>query len=172
MQPIKLIYWDSSIFIAWLKNEKRPNSEMDGVHECVKDTEVGKIKLITSVITRTEVFETNLSEDVKKSYEKLLNRRNVLLLDQDLRVSNLSREIREYYNRQRDQDGLPGITTPDAIHLATAIHYGAHAFYTFDNGKKSGRSLLSLNGNVAGHPLTICKPPIVQFRLHFNVDTY
>jgi len=161
----KVIYWDSSIFIAWLKNEQRPLGEMDGVLEYVYLVEAKKVKLITSTLTRTEVFEANLTSEVREKYSKLLSRRNVQLIDADLRVTELARDLREYYQSQSNIDGLPGLTTADAIHLATAIHYKVDEFHTFDNGKKGGRSLLSLNGNVAGHHLTICKPPVSQYRL-------
>ena len=167
MRQIKIFYWDSCIFIAWLKDEKRPNNEMDGVYECVDETKKGRIRLITSVLTRTEVFEANLTPDVKQKYDAFLKRRNVQLLDNDLRIADLARNIREYYEAQSRIDGLPPVRTPDAIHLATAIHYKADAFWTFDAGGYGGRSLLSLNGNVAGNQLTICKPVATQYRLGF-----
>jgi predicted nucleic acid-binding protein len=167
MPPTKTIYWDACIFIAWIKGEKRPNNEMDGVFECVAEVEKGRTRLITSVVTRTEVFEADLSLEVKQKYADLLNRRSVQLLDNDLRVSNLAREIREYYDRQSNIDGVSPLTALDAIHLATAIHYKVDAFWTFDDGGYGGRSLLSLNGNVAGYPLVICKPVAKQLRLGF-----
>jgi predicted nucleic acid-binding protein len=157
MPPRSTIYWDACIFIAWLKNEVRPPGEMDGIVECVEAVERNEIRLITSVQTRTEVFEANLSDQVKTMYADLLKRRNVQLIDNDLRVSDLARQIREYYAELSHRDGQPGITTPDAVHLATAIHYKADAFYTFDKGDRKARSLLSLDGNVAGHPLKIWK---------------
>jgi len=167
MPPRRLIYWDACVFIAWLKDEIRPPGEMDGVVECVDQVESGSVRLVTSVLTRTEVFETNLPQDVKARYSALLGRRNVQTVDNDLRVSDLARQIREFYGAQSKRDGLPGLTPADAIHLATAIHYKADAFYTFDDGKKGGRSLLSLDGNVAGHPLKITKPPVTQYRMKF-----
>jgi len=165
MPPTRTIYWDSCIFIAWLKDEKRQHHEMDGVYECVNEVESGRTRLITSVTTRMEVYESDLSLEVKDRYDSFLKRRTVHLLDQDLRISELGREIREYYHRQKGIDGLPELTTPDATHLATAIHHGVDAFWTFDDGRHGGRGLLSLNGNVAGHPLTICKPVATQLRL-------
>lgn len=161
----KVIYWDSSIFIAWLKNEQRPPGEMDGVLECVYHVKSKKVKLITSTLTRTEVFEANLTNEVREMYSKLLSRRNVQLIDADLRVTELARKLREYYKDQSKIDGLPTLTTADAIHLATAVHFKVDEFHTFDDGKKGGRSLLSLNGNVAGYQLTILKPPVSQYRL-------
>jgi len=163
MLPTKLIYWDSCIFLAWLKDEDRPEGEMDGVYECVEGVERNTVRLITSVLTRTEVLEADLDDHTRNLYSQLLKRRNVQLVDNDLRVSNLAREIREYYREK------PSLKTDDAIHLATAIHYRADAFYTFDEGKHGGRSLLSLNGNVAGYPLKVCKPEVTQYRLRLRV---
>jgi hypothetical protein len=62
----------------------------------------------------------------------------------------LAQEIRVFY-RQRNKK----LSVPDTTHLATAIHYRVDALYTFDED-----DLLPLNGNVAGHDLVICKPPL------------
>jgi hypothetical protein len=74
----------------------------------------------------------------------------------------LSQQLPDYYQRQRAIDGLPTLTTPDAIHLATAIYYGASEFHTFDerDEPRRRRALLPLSGNVAGYPLVIIKPPV------------
>lgn len=166
--PPKLIYWDSCIFIAWLKDERRPPGEMDGVYECVELVESNQVRLITSTLTRTEVFEAELTPEVRSRYSLLLNRRNVQQVDADLRITDLARQIREHYHALGD--GKKGISQADAVHLATAIHLKAHAFYTFDDGGKGARSLLSLDGDVAGHPLRICKPEVTQFRLPFGAS--
>jgi predicted nucleic acid-binding protein len=160
-----LVYWDSCIWIAWLKDERRALGEMDGIAECVDQVEAGKMTIVSSVIVRTEVFESELSAEVRERYASILKRRNVQLVDNDLRVSSLAGEIRQFYEDLSAKDGLPSVTTPDAIHLATAIHYGVDAFYTFDDGRHGGRSLLSLNGDVAGHPLVVCKPQATQYRM-------
>jgi predicted nucleic acid-binding protein len=165
MPPPRVVYWDSCIWIAWLKNERRTPGEMDGVAECVDHVETGKTTIVSSVVVRTEVFEATLPSEARQRYDDILKRRNVQLVDNDLRVSNLAREIREYYESLSATDHLPGLATPDAIHLATAIHYKVDAFYTFDDGRHGGRSLLSLNGNVAGHPLAISIPQVTQYRM-------
>ena len=74
----------------------------------------------------------------------------------DIRITKLAHQIRNVY---------PKLSTPDAVHLATGIHYEADQFHTFDDGGKDGMSLLGLNGNVAGYPLVVCKPPMTQYRL-------
>jgi len=165
MPQIETLYWDSCIFIAWLKDEARPNNEMDGVYECVSDVTRGRARIITSVLTKTEVFESDLDQETADKYSRLLLHRSCQLVDNDLRVSTLARELREHYAQQSRVDGQPVLTVADAVHLATAIHYRTAAFWTFDDGKHGGRSLLSLNGDVAGHPLVITRPVAKQFRL-------
>jgi len=53
------------------------------------------------------------------------------------------------------------VTTPDSIHLATAIIWKVECFYTFDGKDKAkkARALLPLNGNVAGRSLAILSAP-------------
>ena len=105
-------------------------------------------------MTRTEVLECRLTDEAKHLFDGALQRRNVQLIAQDIRVADLSHEIRNYYQAKGTK-----LSSPDAIHLATAILYRANEFHTFDNGG-IGKSLglLPLSGNVGGHRLTICKP--------------
>jgi hypothetical protein len=80
------------------------------------------------------------------------------------KVLTLSKEIREWNSK---------ISTPDAIHLATAILYEAEEFHTTDGGGKRKRAgdLIPLNGNVAGHRLRICIPRADQYGLLTGVDS-
>ena len=51
------------------------------------------------------------------------------------------------------------MSTPDAIHRATAILYRVTEFHTFDHdGNAKLLGSLPLSGNVGGYRLTICKP--------------
>jgi predicted nucleic acid-binding protein len=161
----KTIYWDASIWIAWLCDEQRPNQEMAGVEECVLQVDRGEILLITSAVMYTEVNHLGLPQDAADKLGGLTTKRNVSILPLDPRVGALSIELRKFYRDLSRRDGKPELTEHDADHLATAIHYRADAFYTFDDGKKGGRGLLSLDGNVAGHRLVVCKPPITQYKL-------
>ena len=80
----------------------------------------------------------------------------------DRRIATLASELRNYYQLQKVVDGLPALSSPDATHLATAIHFEVSEFQTFDarDEPKKRRGLLPLNGNVAGHNLLIRMPPI------------
>lgn len=164
-----LYYWDSCIFIAWLKDEKRPPREMEGVTEAAEKIHTNQATLMTSVFTRTEVLECTLSEEAKAKFADLFKKRNFQLVDLNSRIADLAHSIRDYYadRIRKGLDQKPGLTQNDSVHLATAIHYQADEFHTFDDGEKGGMSLLKLDGNVAGHPLKICKPQAVQMRFGF-----
>ncbi len=154
------VYTDSCVLIAWCSGEPRVNHEMDGVRDCFEKVERGEIVLI---VLRNILFQEVQLRTVEaaKKFSQLMARRTVELPSLDLRIDRIATELRDYYSK----NGPKELTKYDSLHLATALHYKADAFYTFDDGKKGGISLLSLNGNVAGHPLLICKPPFTQGRL-------
>src|ERR1017187_374285 len=161
-RPTRAVYWDTCVFIAWLKNEKRKSGDMEGLQEVATEIHKNKIVLITSTLTRAELLECNLPKGAIEKYNKLFRRSNVLEIPFDREVAELTSEIRNFYN--------PGdfeLLTPDAMHLATAISFDAFEFHTFDgsdpkkkprNLKKTCCGLLVLNGSVANRPLTIRKP--------------
>lgn len=82
----------------------------------------------------------------------------------------LAGEIRDYQRKSSKKDAIKNIRVPDAIHLASAIHYEAAEFHTFDGARRDGGvgKLLTLDGNVAGHRLRICTPKAEQLRLDFS----
>jgi predicted nucleic acid-binding protein len=161
------IYWDSCVFLAWFKGEARPNGEINGVLDCVEKVEKGQIILVTyKSITEIEVLEASMSVDAKQKFHQLFLRRNVQYLPHHPRIEVITKEIREYYQREHLAGNGKNVGSSDAMHLASAIYYQVDAFYTFDDGRgKKERGLLELSGNVAGHNLLICKPPFTEMRL-------
>ena len=143
-------YWDTSILLAWIKDEKIPPrqpGEMEGLVEIADEIDSGKSILIISAITSTELLDSTLTEEQKKRLELVLKRPSSVRANVDIRVGELAGAIRYFYKQSDLQ-----IKTPDAIHLATAILTKADELHTFDE------NLLRLNDNVAGHELRICKP--------------
>lgn len=140
--------------------EKRIDHEMDGVHDFIDRVKSGETTLIVLRNTMFEEVQLRTVEAGQK-FSALMMRKAVELPSLDLRVERLASDLRTYYSI----NGPKELHLKDSYHLATAIHYKADAFYTFDEGNKGGISLLSLNGNVAGRPLLICKPPVTQGRL-------
>jgi predicted nucleic acid-binding protein len=147
-------YWDTSIFLAWLMNEKRAPGEMEGLAEVAALFDRREAVLVTSVLAKTEVLESSLDATGRALFDDIFKRSNIVLCDVTEPISDLAREI-------RDHGKLSGrnIKTPDATHLATAIIYRVDAMHTFD-----GR-LLSLNGAGTGRQLVVCKPRGVQREL-------
>ncbi len=164
-----VIYWDTCVFLAWMQNEKRAAGEMEGLDEVSSLVKKDKVVLVTSTLTRAEVLKGKVSKEAMEKYSKLFRRSNVVPLILDTPVSVLTSDIRDFYNPTDFE-----LLTPDAIHLATAIHHKVTEFHTFDgcNPKRKPRKpdkqrcgLLLLDGNVAGHVLKIRKPNAEQLGL-------
>lgn len=82
-------------------------------------------------------------EEKQRAFWELLATRSLQEVAIETRIGQLSGDLREYYRKQHETDGGGKLSTPDAQHLAAAIHYEADVFYTFDGGKKNARSLLT-----------------------------
>ena len=149
-----IFYWDANIFLAWLKDERenRKPGEMEGLAEIVAIMDRQEAIMMTSVITRTEVLESTLPDQAQNIFNKIFERPNIVSVDVTVPISNMAHAIRDYYR----QNGR-SLKTADCLHLATAIQHQADELHTFDED-----DLISLNGNVAGHKLIICKPKGVQ----------
>lgn len=165
-------YWDTAPLIAWITDEKRDDpAEMAGLAEVLELVDRGKAILMTSVLWRAEVFDSSLTTAQKKKLESIFDGRSVIELGIDSRIMTLTSEIRAMQSQSRKKDALKTLTVPDAVHLASAIHYGASEFHTFDGARKLGRNrggLLTLDGNVGGHRLKICIPKGDQFLLEWG----
>lgn len=159
MAPGKTLwYWDSCIFIAWIKGEERPSGQMEGIDEMVRAIDKGEAILLTSAITRIEVLDSTLTPDQREAFKRVISRTSIQTVACTMRVSDKAHELRDFYQSLGTK-----LLTPDAIHLATAIIYNADVFYTFDGagGKerpKKNMKLLPLTGNVASHQLRVEMP--------------
>lgn len=146
------------MFLAWLKAETGRVELIDGI---VSEVNAGRATIITSVLTNTEIFEGNLSPTLRARFRLLMGRRDVSQVIVDHNVSNLAREIREHYGKQKKK-----LSTPDATHLASAVIHKVDEFHTFDED-----DLLKLNWDFIGHQLKICKPEAAQKILPFSANS-
>ena len=151
-------YWDSGLFIAWLKDETRKPGEMEGLAEVVSMIDKKEAILITSVITRTEVLESSLTSENKGKFDLLFKRTNCIQVDVNAPISEMAHDIREFYKTKTGKN----LKTPDSTHLATAIIYQCDELQTFDED-----DMIPLSGNVADHNLVICKPKGKQMVIMF-----
>jgi predicted nucleic acid-binding protein len=154
----QLIYWDTCVFIAWLKDEKHiwPASVIQGIQHIADLVMANQAILLTSTLIRAEIFLSNLTLEEKRAFQGVLRRSNVMEIAPDMRITDRASSIRKHYNTPPREK----IKTPDAIHLATAIIYSADEMQTMDGFDVSGnhKGLLALNGNVAGYALKIMPP--------------
>ncbi len=150
-----IIYWDTSVFLAWLKDEDNEPGVIEGIDATVRQIHNGQIILLTSIVTDTEVLRGRLSPDAQEKWEAVFKRRNVRMVVHDQRVGRKSNQIRECF----DARGII-IETPDSIHLATAILYQADEMHTLDGKGKRKRSgdLLTLSGDPCVDGLKIYTP--------------
>jgi predicted nucleic acid-binding protein len=153
------IYWDTSVLIAWLKDERHwPSDVLTGIQDAVYEVENYNAILFTSSITRTEFFTGQLTDEQKTKYTLLMRRSNVQEVDPHLKITTRASQIREHYSQQKPSIK---IKTPDAIHLATAINYRADEFQTLDGLEDGGAKktkLLALSGDVGVSGLKITAP--------------
>ena len=156
-----IYYWDTCLFVAWIKDEERPTGEMDGVREVIDKHKRRQVKIITSTLTTVETLQCKLPVGLDNLFHGLLKR--VTRLGMDSKVASLAHDIRDRYAKRASEFDGKTLSTPDAIHLATAILYRATEFHTFDrDGSAKSLGLLPLSGNVGGHRLTICKPQAIN----------
>jgi predicted nucleic acid-binding protein len=159
----EVYYWDSCLFLAWLKNEPREKEEMDGVRDVIERVRRREAKIVTSVLTITEVGGAELPAGSLNLFTELLKRPGVTKISVDVKIAKLATEIRDYYRERPDKFNNKTVGTPDSIDLATAILFRVTEFHTFDRKNKGGTlGLLHLSGNVGGHNLVVTKPVAAQ----------
>jgi uncharacterized protein len=112
----------------------------------LRAAEEGRCRLICSVVTFLEVLvvpkregETALCQRYREMFESFPNL-SVLALDTS--IAEIASDLR----------ALHTVRTPDAIHLATALHAGAKAFVSED-GRLKGKGIEILTLDQALRPL-------------------
>jgi predicted nucleic acid-binding protein len=166
-------YWDTAPLIAWLTDERREDpSEMSGLAEVLEMVDRDRAVIMTSVLWRAEILDLGLSAVQRRKLDAAFDGLTVIELQVDSRIMELAGEIRAFQKKSKSKSEIKYVSVPDAIHLASAIHYEAHEFHTFDGKRKGINSggLLTLDGNVAGHRLKICSPRAIQLRIEDGID--
>jgi predicted nucleic acid-binding protein len=156
----KVYYWDACIYLAHIKNEvSHGKHHLDAISQIAKENFENKNLIITSVITLTEVLSSSLTAEQEEAFLKTFKSTNHTLYDVDYAIARKARRFREAFLHHSSSKKL---TTPDAIHAATAAIYQVDEMNTFDDGKKEKKflGLLELNKHSDLDNLTIVKPTV------------
>lgn len=128
-----LICWDSCVLIDWI-TEGNP-SRMASITPIVESITNGQYRLVVSSLVYVEVLECTMPEGTITKFENFTKNRDAIQIRSvDTRIARKAQTIRNFCHKNSKK-----ISTPDAVHLATAIVCGANFFHTFDD------RLLSLN---------------------------
>jgi predicted nucleic acid-binding protein len=103
--------------------------------EVVERSKRRECKIMTSVLTLVEVLAAKLPVGTDRLFNDLMKRINRLGMDS--KCASLAHDIRNHYATRASENGGKTLSTPDAIHLATAILHRADEFHTFDNDGSS-----------------------------------
>ena len=142
-----LICWDSSVLISWLRGDEDAGRNR-ATRAVVQHVESGTSRLVVSTLLYVEVLESRMPAGAIEQFKKFMqNRQTVEIMAVDIRVAERAQAIRNNSSRV--------LSTPDAVHIATAVLSGAKLFHTFDE------ALLRLSGKdeVKGLTITACEIP-------------
>ena len=151
---IEKIYWDSDCFLGFLQAEVGKVEKCEGVLE---RADRGEVLIITSALAIAEVLWMRNGPKLPKEKADFLSR---FFRRSIFRVVDVTRKISESAQWHVWDSG---IKPKDAIHVATAIHYGVSALETFDT------ALIGKSG-VVGSPLLLIRQPQAasQIRMVLN----
>ena len=163
----QIIYWDSSAFLALIKGEESHGTgELPALKNQANEFDNGIILLATSTVAILEVLSAELDETQRNAFEGMIDRSNFVLVEASESIMRLAAEIRRYYyGKILDGNGKKLIvTSPDAIHIASAVAIEAESLITFDSHNKpskreAGMIQIGQLGPILGkHVLSIHRP--------------
>lgn len=167
-----IVYWDSCVFIAFLKGDKPAEEIKAGLEYWTEKARASEATILTSTLTFVEVLRFKHEPEFRQ-FQRFM-RRPVLKRAADHIVCQRAHDIRDHFARlaatkhkhdleKARQKALEDserkgkhvkpqpvaaprkLATPDSIHLATASLYDCTAFHTFDGeGINEGKGFLKL----------------------------
>lgn len=170
---LDLFYWDTNLFYEQLKEENVDSHLRQGRLNVLAENEERRNRICTSAVTHIEVVPKKLPGEKEAAYWRSFNSMYFFDIPVDANIVKLAREIKNFYYKEADEDGkYRMMSTPDAIHLATAIIHGVTEFHTRDKNAKHGNvKLLGLpemspGGKICGiYDLKIVSPTATQGNL-------
>jgi predicted nucleic acid-binding protein len=136
--------WDTQACLAWLNSEPEWNA---GCKLALDEAAAGRIEIVVSALALVEVLYVRGQPPIKRDHAAKITQ---FFQQPFFTIVNVDRRIAE---RARDVHWDHGVSTRDAVHVATALEAAAECLETCDG------PLVKLSGKVGGTPtLVICKP--------------
>lgn len=167
-----VVYWDSSAFIALLTGE---TTHGDGVHGALVSQagafDRNQIVLATSSIGITEVLSMPLGDRAFEQFESMIRRSNFQAIAVGDSIARQAARLRRHcYGKEKNGAGEPYVlSTPDSIHVVSAMLIKADVLVTLDSENKLvkvDRREMAMT-KVASHypvpdmhPVAICRPAL------------
>lgn len=150
------VCWDADVLITILKGEDpdRTEAELVALREAVTAFDTGQLIVVVPATIYTEVLDPIDDGEVRRRFETVLRRTNLVEQDINKEVSLEAGRIRKTL-----QDSGRKVRTPDSQYIATALLHKCDALHTFDT------RLHRLSGDEGVKGLTIIKPQVEQTEL-------
>lgn len=127
LKGVQRLYIETAPLIYYVEEHPTYIARMDAIIEAIDD---GEITAYSSVIILTEVLNQPMKTGDKKLEQEyrdiLVNSGSYQLVAINVQIAEVAAGLRAKY----------GLRTPDALHVASAIHRGCGAFVTNDTGIK------------------------------------
>ena len=145
----EVVYFDSCVFLAWLRGEK---GRADVVGALFGAASSGKLKILSSALTIAEVLNIQgfKSPIPKEQREKVRS----LFKNEWIVIRSVTRRVAETSQKLVWEDG---IKPKDGVHVATAMVYKVPKLYSYDR-KLISKGELSTNSGRVSRRVSISEP--------------
>ncbi len=124
----QVIYcWDTSVFLAWLGEEK--SAPLGDIDLIIGEIDRGEAILLVPVTAYSEILDAKHTPEQMAKLEKFLSRSNVVIADT---TKPIARKVGEIRGQGLKEDPPLKLKTPDTTFIATAIHFEANVLHTLE----------------------------------------
>ena len=142
--PPSDLFWDSCVFIAFLRDE-RATYDVNSIAQYLTEAKEGRHRIYTSSLVFAEVLPSSLIKPEVGSFSDFVDdfQGAIIIVDASPVVMQISGRLRDLPYRKGSSPGRR-LATQDAIMLASCVYLvdamgvKVNAFHTFDDGRRRG----------------------------------